>query len=395
MSKIYTLAQLVKKYGSEAQKRSFKKNGNLSGKEFQLLTKSAETEWESVLVLAGRGSKRVIECSGKRPTKLKRVDNRVNNGKGQLVGEFELKSLVVNYLIQHNSNVKPMSATKWIRELDIVDISLTGALYRDRSIHLDMLHEHFGKINRDYNKDKSDIDMLEEFLHVFLKHVKSNIVSVFKKLSKNQVIDYKTETWGCTTKNTHRKLSRLEISSIEEIRRTLLSFFGLEAKDLFKSNMKEVKAFNKRFGEELDQELNLRYYYVAHYCKIKNQNSGMFEHLERLQEQGQLGFTYSLTDEEAFNTTQVYKDLQNKHSLLLAKKREKNTTNSSDTNRIKHLKVMKQYAPIWKWFLFYFKCNSCLRPKTLYHEKMLTTPNVINIKDTVLEIPEVIQNFTH
>lgn len=394
MSKIYTIAQLVKKYGSEAQKRSFKKNGNLSGKEFQLLTKSAETEWESVVLLSGRGSKRVIECSGKHPKKLKKVDNRINNGKGQLVGEFELKSLVVNYLIQHN-NVKPMSVTKWISELGILDISLIGALYGDRSIHLEMLHEQFSKINSDYNKDKSDIDMLEEFLNVFPKHIKSNIVSVFKKLSKTQVIDYKTEVWGCTSKNTHRKLSKLEFSTIKEIRQTLLSIFGLEARDLFKSNMKEVKAFNKLFGEKLEEELNLRYYYVAHYCKIKNRNSGMFDHLERMQEQGQLEFKYRLTDEEAFITTQVYKDLQSKHSLQLAQEREKNTTNASDTSRIKHLKVMKQYASIWRWFLFYFKCNSCLRAKPLYHDTMLTTSNVINIKDTVLEIPEVIQNFTH
>lgn len=364
MSKIYTLAQLVKKYGSEAQKRSFKKNGNLSGKEFQLLTKSAETEWESVVVLAGRGSKRVIECSGKRPTKLKRVDNRVNNGKGQLVGEFELKSLVVNYLIQHNNNVKPMSATKWIRELEIADIRLIGALYRDMTIHLEKLHEQYSEIHKDYNKDKSDIDMLEEFLNVYLKHIKSNIVSVFNKLSKSQVINYKIEVWGCTTKNTHRKLSRLEISSIEKIRRTLLSLFGLEEKDLFKSNVKEVKAFNKRFGEELEEELNLRYYYNAHSCTIQNQNGGMFDHLERFQEQGDLEFTCSLTDESAFIMTEIYKDLLSQRSLELARRREKNISNNSDSHRIKSLKFTKHYTQMWVFLLEYFKCTSCLKSKS-------------------------------
>ncbi|MFS8189159.1 hypothetical protein ACMG4J_20845 [Rossellomorea marisflavi] len=200
MEQVFTLKALVKKYGSKAQKESLKKKGNLTGKEFTLLLKSVGTEWESNKVV-GRGSKRIITCIGKRPKKIEPVDNRSKNGQGQLVGEFELNSLVVNYLIQNDNNVRPMSATKWITELGIIDRRLTAAIYSDNGIHLEKLQEQFSMLNKNYNKDKSDIDMLDDFLAVYLKHVKSSILSVFNKLAKAKVIIHQKEVWGCTSKN--------------------------------------------------------------------------------------------------------------------------------------------------------------------------------------------------
>ena len=128
LEKEFTLPQLVKMYGSKAQKESLKKKGNLSGKEFELLIKEVLTEWESY-ALKGKGSKRIITCKGKRAKKAERVDKRSNNGQGQLVGEFELNSLVLNYLIQKDNKVKPMSVTKWLTGLGIVNEKLLGAVY--------------------------------------------------------------------------------------------------------------------------------------------------------------------------------------------------------------------------------------------------------------------------
>ncbi|KPB04723.1 hypothetical protein [Bacillus sp. CHD6a] len=362
MEQVFTLEALVKKYGSKAQKESLKKNGNLSGKEFILLMKSVETVWESYKV-EGRGSKRIITCIGKRPKKLEPVDNRSKNGQGQLVGEFELNSLVVNYLIQNDNNVRPMSATKWITELGIIDRRLTGAIYSDKGIHLEKLQVQFSMINKDYNKDESDIDMLDDFLEVYLKHVKSSIVSVFNKLAKAKVIIHQKVVWGCTSKNRHRKLSRQEVKSIAEIRRILLNTHGLKGRDLFKTNMKEVKAFKKDFGKQLNEELNLKYYYDAHFCVLQDSDLGVLDYLNKLHEKGELDFAYSLTEENAFIMTQIYKDMQSKHSLELAKGREKNISNNSDSNRVKCLKIMKQYAPVWELLLKYFRCTSCLKSR--------------------------------
>ncbi|MGW6297985.1 hypothetical protein [Peribacillus butanolivorans] len=383
MKQVFTLAELVKKYGSKAQKQSFKNKGNLTGKEFSILLKSVEQEWESYTV-EGRGAKRIITCSGKRSKKADRVDKRSNNGQGQLIGEFELNSLVVNYLIQNDNKVRPMSATKWITELGIIDRRLTGALYGDKGIYLEKLQEQFSEVNKDYNKNDLDIDMLNEFLQIFLKHIKSSLVSVFNKLAKAKVIIHQKEIYGCTTKNRHRSLTRQEIKAIAEIRRILLNAHGLKGRDLFKNNMKEVKAFNKEFGEQLRKQLNLLFYYDAHFCVIQESDLGVLDYLNRLQEKGELDFTYRLTEESAFIMTQVYKDLQSKHSLELAKGREKNTANKSDSDRIKCIKIMKQYAPMWELLLKYFKCTSCLISKPKVEEAV--APNKIEIDGVEFEI---------
>lgn len=80
--------------------------------------------------MEGRGSKRIFFCRGKRKKKAERIDNRIHNGGGQLVGEYELSSLVINYLLKNDNKVKPMSANRWLIELELVDSKLLSALYR-------------------------------------------------------------------------------------------------------------------------------------------------------------------------------------------------------------------------------------------------------------------------
>ncbi|WP_404323942.1 hypothetical protein LG298_09805 [Cytobacillus firmus] len=357
MEKEFTLAELVKNYGSKAQKDSLKKKGNLSGKEFNTLLKEVLTEWESYLV-KGRGSKRIITCKEKRPQKIGRVDKRSNNGQGQLVGEFELNSLVINYLIQKNNNMTPMSAAKWLTELGIVDDKLTGALYGVRGLHLEKLQEQFSKVISSYNKADNDIEMLDEFIRVSMKSMKASLVSVFNKLVKAKVIIHQKEAWGCTVKNNHRKLTRNEIKEIASIRRTLLNAYGLKGRDLFKTKKKEVKAFMKEFDEQLKEVLGLKFYYDAHLCVIQDSDLGVHDYLHILREKGDLDFTFGLTEEFAFSMTQVYKEKYSERSVELAKGREKNKDNKSDTDRVKSLKIMKQYAPMWELLLKYFRFTS-------------------------------------
>ncbi|MCB5903112.1 hypothetical protein LIV42_12650 [Bacillus cereus] len=375
MKREFTLKELVKKYGSDAQKESLKKKGNLSGKEFSILIKSVEQEWESYTV-EGRGSKRIIICTGKRSRKAERVDKRSNNGKGQLIGEFELSSLVVNYLIQNNNKVSPMSTTRWINELTIVDNKLIGALYGERSIHLQKLQGQFRKGVKNYNQSDSDIDMLDEFLQTFFRHLKSSLVSVFNKLSKAKVISYKKEQWCCTNKGRYRKLKKQEIKTIADIRNKLLFFHELEVKDLFKKNMKEVKAFKKGFDKQLEEQLGLKFYYDAHLCVLQNGDLDMREYLDRLQEKDVLNFTHNLTERHALIMIEVFKDMHGERSLELAKVRQENNTNKSDSSRIKCLKILKQYAPMWEQLLKYFKCKSSMKSNPAAFEKVVIQANV-------------------
>lgn len=360
MNQEFTLAELVKKYGTNAQKTSLKNKGNLSGKEFILLKKSVLLEWEECKV-KGLGSKRIITCTGKRPYKLERIDNRSNNGKGQLVGEFELNSLVLNYLIQNDNKVSPMSTTKWLTELGVADIKLTGVYYSGLHMHLEKIQVLFSEVLEDYNKTDEDFDMLDEFLNVSFKSMKSNLVSVFNKLDKAKLIIHQKERWGCTTNNNHRKLKRAEIKEIANIKRTLLTKFGLKVNELYKTKKKEVKGFHKEFENQLSEQLSLKYDYDAHFCVLQDSDIGVKDYLTRMQEKEELAFTCSLTEEYALYMTEKYKDMYSEHSLELAKRREHNITKKSDTDRVKCLKIMKHYAPMWELLLKYFKCTSSMK----------------------------------
>ena len=391
MNKEFTLAELVKMYGSKAQKESLKKRGNLSGKEFNILIKEVLTEWETHEVKKGRGSKRIITCSGKRSNKAKRVDKRSNNGQGQLIGEFELNSLVVSHLIQNKNKVSPMSATKWITELGIVDGKFTSALYGTRGEHLEKLQVQFSKMIKNYHKADSDIDMLDGFLQTYLRHLKGSLESVFNKLSKAEVITHKKEQWGCTTKNRYRKLQPQEIKIIEGIRHMLLHFHGIEGRDLFKTNMKEVKAFKKDFEEQLEEQLGLKFYYDAHYCVLQENDLGVRDYLDRLQEKNELNFTHKLTEKHAIITIEMFKGMHSERSLELANGRQKNITNTSDSDRVKSLKIMKQYAPMWELLLKYFRCTSILKS----NQSAVEDETPIEIDGDKIDIIEQLEELTN
>lgn len=369
MEKVYSLEELVKEYGSKAQKRSLKKNkGNLTGKEFQILLKSVDQEWESYTV-EGRGSKRIITCSGKRLKKRERVDKRSNNGQGQLVGEFHLKSLIVNYIIKQDNKVKPMSLNRWITELELVDQELIGALYGERCKHLEQLQEQFGLEIKDYKKANYDIDILDEFIQKTFKSMKTSVLSVFNKLTKAEIIIHEEERWGCTINNNHRKLKQKETKKIARIKNSLLKKHGLKSTDLFKTRAKVVKEFKKEFEEELVKQLNLQYDYDAHFCALRDDGLGIVHRLDMLGNEEGLDFNYRLTDSQVFIMTRVYKNMHSEHSLELAKRRENNISNKADLDGIMLIKLDKQYASMWKVLLWYFRCTTNMNPSLPTVEK--------------------------
>ena len=285
-------------------------------------------------------------------------DNRSKNGKGQLVGEFELNSLVINYLIQNDNKVKPMSANKWLTELGIVDEKLFLALYGEKGEHIVKLQKRFSKMNKDYNKGDNDIEMLDDFLQVTMKSLKAGLISVFSKLAKAEVIIHQNELWGCTTQNSHRKLKQKEINEISSIRSILLAKHGIKSNEMFKTKKKEVKAFNREYDRELQKQLGLKYTYNTHSCVIRDSDLGVRDYLESIRDKGVLDFAVGMTDMYVYSSTYIYRDKYRERSLELAKEREKNVANVSDTDRIKVLKIMKQYVPMWELMLSYFGFKS-------------------------------------
>lgn len=337
MEQVFTLIEIVEKYGSEAIKRSLDKNNNISGKEKITLLKTVNQYWESCEV-EGRGSKRLFKCSGKREKKIDRVDNRVNNGQGQLVGEFELKTLVMNYLIHNNQAIHKMSATKWIKALGIANESTFDALYDQRKYHLNNIEKLFVDNIPNYKIDDSASDMLNEFLNLFTRSMKNSLVSVFKKLEKENLVFYDVEKWGYTLAHESKELNINDLEQIEKIRGYLFELYKISPKDLRMEYKKESIAFKKDLKQELKDKLNLKNYYDVHYCELTSDLDS------------------SKIDADALGLIrEKFIKLFKANSLELAKKRELSTTEYRyEFNKINSLKRTKQYSLMWKLLLEYF-----------------------------------------
>ena len=102
-------------------------------------------------------------------------------------------------------------------------------------------------------------------------------------------------------------------------------------------------------------------YYHAHYCVLKENDLGVRDYLDRLQEKNELNFTHNLTEQHAIITIDMFKGMHSERSIELANGRQKNITNTSDSDRVKSLKIMKQYAPMWELLLRYFRCTSSIQ----------------------------------
>lgn len=337
MEQVFTLIEIVEKYGSEAIKKSLDKNNNISGKETITLLKTVNQYWESCEV-EGRGSKRLFKCSGKRAKKIDRVDNRVNNGQGQLVGELELKALVMNYLIHNEQDIYKMSATKWIKTLDIANEYIFAALYDQRKYHLDKVERLFADNIPNYRIGDSASDMLNEFLNLFTRSMKNSLVSVFKKLEKENLIYYDVEKWGFTLDHESKKLDINDLEEIEKIRRHLFELYNISPKDLRMEYKKESIAFKKDLKQELKDKLNLKNYYDVHYCELTSSSDSS-----------------KIATDELDLIRKKFKELFKEKSLELAIKRELSTTEYRyEFNKINSLKRTKQYSLMWKLLLEYF-----------------------------------------
>lgn len=378
---IFTLGELVKKYGTKEQKQAFKKNGNLNRRTVDSILKEAKRDWEEIFE-EGRGKERDFICKGKRSKKIEKETNYDNCGAGQLTGEYELNSLVTSFLIKKDNTVPPMSLNKWCIELGIIDKKLTAALYGARKGHLENLITQFSEVEN-YKKDDADYAMLDEFLTYTSNHIKKSLASVLKKLADAKIIIHQKERWGCTLENRHRKLTTREIKDIATNKRAVLTMYGLSARDLWNSKKKEVKEFKVTF-EAFLKEMGLKYDYEAHLCVLQDSDKGVSNYLERMMEKGDLDFTYKLDEMGAFLMVDMFKNAYSERSLELAKGREKNTSNKSDTDRIKYLKKMNQYTPMWELLLKYFRCASSMKSNLSAVEK--EAPRRIEIDGMELEV---------
>lgn len=137
--------------------------------------------------------------------------------------------------------------------------------------------------------------------------------------------------------------------------------------------------------------MGLKFYYDAHLCVLQNGDLDIREYLDRLQEKDVLNFTHNLTERYALIMIEVFKDMHGERSLELAKVRQENNTNKSDSSRIKCLKILKQYAPMWEQLLKYFKCKSSMKSNPAAFEKVVIQAKVneLSISHGISEVEGV------
>jgi hypothetical protein len=347
--------QFVNKFGSEKGKARYKKTGKADGEIIGYCMKTAKQKYEQVTVVKeGRANFYIL--GAKLPKEVKREENRGN--KEQLETEFELKSLMLSYLVK--SKEGDFTLGKWIQTLGIANEKLLNAQYNGNIFkHLENLTKEFQKLPKylQYNHCQDDIEMLASFTSEETKRMKSNLKSVFKKLVDDRFMEHKTAWYGQTVNGSRRKVNMDEVARINNLRDRLLDEHGITRSRLFNKGKAEVKAFEEEFHKQLKETLGLVYIYESHKCKLKAANLHQLENLD---------VKYDADEHSQLILTEEYKKKFYNRSIVLAENRQRNT--NSGTGRIKSLKIMKQYVPLHKVLLEYFNMKPMFKVESFEFE---------------------------
>jgi hypothetical protein len=346
--------QFVMKFATKAGKERYKRTRKADADIIEPAKKSAVQKYES-LEVEKEGRVNFYILGAKRSKIVKRPDKRGNTE--QLETEFELKSIIVSYLVKNK--VGNFSLSKWIQTLDIANEKLLYAKYNGNLIkHFEIVMEKLKKLPKplQYNHNEDDIELLEYFTSEEPKRIKSNLKSVFKKLVDDGIIEHKTAWYGQTVKDSQRRVTKDELKAINKLKSRILEEHGITGKDLYNRRKPEIKAFYEAYEKQLKDTFGLIYIYESHKCKL----IASIEKLENLE------IKYDADDISQLILTDKHKEKFYNRSIRLAENREKNI--NSGTDRIKCLKIMKQYVPIYKVLLEHFDMKPMPKVKSFEFE---------------------------
>lgn len=355
----FTLSEAVQWFGTEKQKQAIEKSGNLMTKQFNALIKEIERHYELVKV-EGRGSKRMIICDKERKEIAIKKDNRKNNGARQLPYEYELNSLVLDYVLNNcKNNFVSMSLTQWLLKIGLVDLKIVVA-----SNNEGVMHQHLHLLKEKYGNKFTDKDIvtLRHFVETEVNRLRRNLASVFEKLAKHKIIIHTKEMYCCQLDDEHRALSKLELKQIAEIKRELCKKHYISLNDLrFQKYNPAVVAFKEDYEEQLN-EMGIKYAYESHGCVVQVSDKIINEYFDKLIEKDELVFSYGLSKDNITLMVSDFKDSYTNHSLDLAEQRQ-SKVNKSDHKHIRQLKTLKEYLPMWELLLIFYELTNYIEPK--------------------------------
>ncbi|MDM5358811.1 hypothetical protein [Peribacillus sp. ACCC06369] len=223
---------------------------------------TAKVEWSIVEYLGPRKGYKLAE---KRDVLIERKDllNYDNCGQGQMVYAYELHNLVLKYILDNcKNNLKNMSISQWLVEINIIGWELANASWNDstKKQHLEQLKNKYKDSNTVFIDQ--DIELLEYFINLELSRLKRNLASVFEKLAEGKIIIYKRSMYGKLINGDSRELTDEEITNFSKVKRELATKHNVSLDEIsWKTRSKDVIAFKK----ELDWILidyGFRYIYM-------------------------------------------------------------------------------------------------------------------------------------
>lgn len=358
-----TKSEAVKLFGSEQCKGHFEKYGRFNNKKIESsLIKTLEQNYESVKTVK-QGRAYVYELGAKKEEVDEREDGRSKNGKHQIPYEYELNSLVLDYILKNcKDKVVSKSLNNWLVDIGLVDRMLTNASYGTSiNTNLEKLKEEYNTIMADGEEvilfSGGDIILLENFVKTELDTLRRNLASVFHKLSKNKIIIHQKENYGCSADdNTHRKLSDLEVANVGKLKQELTKKHEISLKDLYKHKHPSVVAYRKEYNERLKSELGFRYVYESHSCVVQVSDSIIGEYIDGLVERDELVVCYGLSEMNIIVMIEEFKRCYGDRAVERAEDRQGRVV-KLDQEHDNYLLIMKatgKYLEMWKLLLEFY-----------------------------------------
>ncbi|MCA1200855.1 hypothetical protein [Priestia flexa] len=283
MEKVFTLAELVKEYGTEVQKESFKKNGNLNKRSLDSIKKSVERDWESVKI-EGRGSKRIITCSGRREDKAMKKDGRVRSGRQQVEHRIPMDIIVATHLEYDMTKQASMSLGKWAVEFGLIT-----------KLEYDLLCSRNSSIMRQKHIDKAvEIGIIDEDQTKLLDEFTLYCIEIYRQLAKTLehmktcgiILFY--ENWMGYSKDGKISINPEIMKKIQKVRRDLMKKHDVVEFNLtahrnakkvinFKCEWKQALAEVK---DEFGSVLGIKYYWKEYAVILKATSKAVQRYLE-------------------------------------------------------------------------------------------------------------------
>jgi hypothetical protein len=283
VEKIFTLAELVEEYGTEVQKQSFQKKGNLNKRSLDSIIKRVKQDWESVIV-EGRGSKRKIRCTGKREVKAMKKDGRVRSGRQQVEHRIPMDIIVAAHLEYHMTEKASMSLGRWAVEFGLIseleyDLLRSRHSSEIRQKHITMAIES-GIIEEDQTK------LLDEFTQYCLE-IYGQLAKTLEHMKKCGIILF-YENWKGYSKRGEVNICPETMKRILKLRRDLMRKHDVVEFNLIAHrNAEKVKNFNREWKQALAEVkdengtiLGIEYYWKEYTIILKDTSKAVQRYLE-------------------------------------------------------------------------------------------------------------------